>query len=80
MITTAAKEVSCGEPTRSDNVTALGVGEHIWSHTGVGDRYVTVIIDLTQLCEQTCPARLLNMALGRSKKAFKAWPGARRQA
>jgi transposase-like protein len=32
---------------RFDGVTAIGVDEHVWRHTRRGDKYVTVIIDLT---------------------------------
>lgn len=45
-----------------------------------GDKYVTVIIDLTGIRDGTGPARLLDMVEGRSKQAFKTWlaerPGA----
>src|SRR5699024_6477468 len=33
---------------RFDGVTAAGVDEHVWRHTRKGDKYVTVIIDLTR--------------------------------
>lgn len=35
------------DPTRFDGVRVLGVDEHVWRHTRFGDKYVTVIIDLT---------------------------------
>jgi transposase len=38
-----------------------------------GDKYVTVIIDLTPIRDGTGPARLLDMVEGRSKAAFKTW-------
>ena len=38
-----------------------------------GDKYVTVIIDLTPIRDGTGPARLLDMVEGRSKAVFKAW-------
>ena len=38
-----------------------------------GDRYVTVIIDLTPIRDGTGPARLLDMVEGRSKQVFKQW-------
>ncbi|WP_433274039.1 ISL3 family transposase [Pseudonocardia xinjiangensis] len=56
-----------------DGVTAIGVDEHVWRHTKLGDKYVTVIIDLTGIRDGTGPARLLDMIEGRSKQAFKAW-------
>ena len=45
----------------------------MWRHTRRGDRYVTVIIDLTPVRDASGPARLLNVVEGRSKKAFKTW-------
>ncbi len=45
----------------------------MWRHTRRGDKYVTVIIDLTPVRDQTGPARLLDMVEGRSKQAFKVW-------
>jgi transposase len=54
-----------------------GVGEHVWRHTRRGDKYVTVIIDLTGVRNGTGPARLLDMVEGRSKQAFNAWLAAR---
>jgi transposase len=48
-----------------------------WRHTRRGDKYVTVIIDLTPIRDRTGPARLLDMAEGRSKQAFKTWLAAR---
>lgn len=62
-----------GDPTRFDGVTVIGVDEHAWRHTRFGDRYVTVIIDLTPVREKTGPARLLDMVEGRSKAVFRAW-------
>ena len=54
-----------------DGVAVIGVDEHVWRHTRRGDKYVTVIIDLTGIREGTGPARLLDMVEGRSKQAFK---------
>ena len=61
------------DPHRFDNVTTIGVDEHVWRHTRFGDKYVTVIIDLTPAREKTGPARLLDMVEGRSKAVFKQW-------
>lgn len=61
------------DPTRFDGVQVLGVDEHVWRHTRRGDKYVTVIIDLTPIRDKTGPARLLDMVPGRSKQAFKSW-------
>jgi len=58
----------------------LGVDEHVWQHTRHGDKYVTVIIDLTPIRDDTGPARLLDMVEGRSKQAFKTWLAARPEA
>ena len=61
------------DPARFDGVTTIGVDEHVWRHTRFGDRYVTVIIDLTPTRRKTGPARLLDMVEGRSKAVFKQW-------
>lgn len=58
---------------RFDGVAVIGVDEHVWRHTRRGDKYVTVIIDLTPIRDGTGPARLLDMVEGRSKQAFKTW-------
>ncbi len=67
------KRVLIDDATRFDGVKVLGVDEHVWRHTRRGDKYVTVIIDLTPIRDGTGPARLLDMVEGRSKKAFKDW-------
>ncbi|ANG86017.1 ISL3 family transposase [Microbacterium aurantiacum] len=59
-------------------LTTIGVDEHVWRHTRFGDKYVTVIIDLTSVREKSGPARLLDMVEGRSKQVFKQWLAARR--
>ena len=53
------KRVLINDPARLDGVTrdAIGVDEHVWRHTRRGDKYVTVIIDLTGIREGTGPAR-----------------------
>ena len=61
------------QPERFDGVKVIGVDEHVWRHTRTGDKYVTVIIDLTPVAEGTGPARLLDMVAGRSKAVFKSW-------
>ena len=68
------------DPTRFDGVTTIGVDEHVWRHTRLGDKYVTVIIDLTPIREKTGPARLLDMVEGRSKAVFKQWLAGRPKA
>jgi transposase len=67
------KRVLINDATRFDGVAAIGVDEHVWRHTRRGDKYVTVIIDLTGIRDGTGPARLLDMVDGRSKQAFKSW-------
>jgi transposase len=72
--------VLIADPHRFDGVTVIGVDEHVWRHTRRGDKYVTVIIDLTGIRDGTGPARLLDMVEGRSKQAFKTWLADRPQA
>ncbi len=72
-ILTEGRRVLIDDPTRLEGVTTIGVDEHVWRHTRAGDKYVTVIIDLTALRAGTGPSRLLDMVEGRSKQAFKTW-------
>jgi transposase len=74
------KRLLIDEPHRFDGVQVVGVDEHVWRHTRRGDKYVTVIIDLTPIRDGTGPARLLDMVEGRSKQAFKTWLAERPQA
>ena len=74
------QRVLIADPARFEGVTTVGVDEHVWRHTRGGDKYVTVIIDLTPIRNSTGPARLLDMLEGRSKAAFKTWLAARPQA
>jgi transposase len=67
------RRVLIEDPDRFDGVRVIGVDEHVWRHTRRGDKYVTVIIDLTPVQNKTGPARLLDMVEGRSKRAFKTW-------
>jgi len=67
------KRVLIDDPARFEGVSAVGVDEHVWRHTRRGDKYVTVIIDLTGIRDGTGPARLLDIVEGRSKQAFKTW-------
>ena len=68
------------DPARFGGVRVIGVDEHVWRHTRRGDKYVTVIIDLTPIRDRTGPARLLDMVEGRSKQVFKTWLAAQPQA
>src|SRR6478735_8017945 len=67
------RRVLIDDPARFNGVTAIGVDEHVWRHTRRGDKFVTVIIDLTAVRDGTGPARLLDMVEGRSKQASQAW-------
>lgn len=71
------KRLLINDPDRFDGVAVIGVDEHVWRHTRRGDKYVTVIIDLTGIRAGTGPSRLLDMVAGRSKQAFKTWLAAR---
>ncbi len=79
-VLTEGRRALIEDPTRLEGVTAIGVDEHVWRHTRKGDKYVTVIIDLTKVRAGTGPARLLDMVEGRSKQAFKQWLSQRSQA
>ena len=67
------KRALIDDPARFDGVAVIGVDEHVWRHTRRGDKYVTVIIDLTPTRTRTGPSRLLAVVEGRSKQAFKTW-------
>ena len=67
------RPVLIADPHRFDGVRVIGVDEHVWRHTRRGDKYVTVIIDLTPVRDGAGPARLLDMVEGRSKQVFKTW-------
>ena len=74
------KRVLIDDDHRFNGVRVVGVDEHVWRHIRRGDKYVTVIIDLTAIRDGTGPARLLDMVEGRSKQAFKTWLADRDQA
>jgi len=74
------RRVLINDPGLLNGAKVIGVDEHVWRHTRRGDKYVTVIIDLTPVRAGTGPARLLDMIPGRSKAAFKAWLTQRPQA
>jgi hypothetical protein len=50
------RRVLISDPARFDGVRVIGVDEHVWRHTPRGDKYVTVIIDLTPVRDGTGPA------------------------
>jgi transposase len=61
-------------PARLQNVTTLGVDEHIWRPSRVGvDRAVTIMVDLSRDQAGCLHARLLDAVVGRSGTAYKAW-------
>ena len=61
-----------GGPRRRRFTRALrsraGGAPSVWRHTRRGDRYVTVMIDLTPVRDRSGPARLVDVVPGRSKK------------
>jgi len=67
------KRALLDDPARFDGVKVIGVDEHVWRHTRRGEKFVTVVIDLTPVRDRTGPSRLLAMVEGRSKQAFKTW-------
>ncbi len=71
------RRVLIDDEARFDGVAVIGVDEHVWRHTRRGEKYVTVVIDLTPIRDGTGSARLLDMVEGRSKQAFKQWLAAR---
>jgi len=73
------KRVLIDDAARFDGVAVIGVDEHVWRHTRKGDKYVTVVIDLTGIRDGTGSARLLDMVEGRSKQAFQQWLSQRPQ-
>lgn len=72
------RRVLIDDPARFEGVRVIGVDEHVWRHTRRGEKYVTVVIDLTPIRDGTGPARPLDMVEGRSKAAFKTWLSERR--
>ena len=72
-ILTHAQSALLDDPHRFDGVEVLGVDEHVWRRTKRDDRYVTVVIDLIPVRDRSGPARLLDVAPGRSKKVLKTW-------
>ncbi len=69
----AGREMLINDPSRLNGVRVIGVDEHAWRHTRRGEKFVTVIIDLTPVRDGVGAARLLDMVSGRSKAVFKTW-------
>ena len=68
-------------PARFDDVTVLGVDEHIWHHVstrpigsgGRGPKELTGMVDLTRDVHGRTRARLLDLVPGRSGEAYRSW-------
>lgn len=68
------------DESRFENVTTLGVDEHIWHHVDPrkrGPKELTGMVDLTRDKHGKTRARLLDLVPGRSGKAYKDWLHAR---
>ena len=91
-ILASAQATLLHDPHRFDGAEVLGVDDSpralrsraggapsVWRHTRRGDRYVTVMIDLTPVRDRSGPARLLDVVPGRSKKVLKTWLSQRDQ-
>jgi len=68
------------DPDRFDNVTSLGVDEHIWHHVDErrrGPKALTGMVDLSPDQAGRTRARLLDLVPGRSGKAYADWLAAR---
>jgi transposase len=65
-----------GDESRFENVTTLGVDEHIWHHVDPrkrGPKELTGMVDLTRDEHGKTRARLLDLVPGRSGKAYATW-------
>ncbi len=70
----AEARLRINRPARLTGIDALGVDEHVWTHTGFpGSGVVTGIIDHTRDAHGTVHARLLDLVPGRSGKAYADW-------
>ncbi|WP_420874862.1 ISL3 family transposase [Pseudoclavibacter helvolus] len=68
------------DESRFENVTTLGVDEHIWHHVDPrkrGPKELTGMVDLTRDSTGKTRARLLDLVPGRSGKAYATWLSAR---
>ena len=63
------------DPARLDGVKVLGVDEHLWRPSRVGDanRAVTGMVDLTRDADRQLPARLNDVVPGRTGTAYAGW-------
>jgi len=73
------------DEARFDGVTTLGLDEHIWHHVstrpvdqgGRGPKELTGMVDLTRDLHGRVHARLLDLVVGRSGRAYADWLTAR---
>ena len=70
------------EPARLDGVRTLGVDEHVWRPSRIGDsqRAATAMVDLTRDEHGQLHARLLDVVPGRSGSAYAGWLQAQTEA
>jgi transposase len=69
-----AELVATAGSDRLAGVKVIGVDEHRWAPRRRGIQgFVTLIIDLTPVHDQTGPARLLDLVEGRSATALASW-------
>ncbi len=63
------------DPARLEGVSVLGVDEHVWRPSRVGDQHraVTGIVDLTRDEHGQLHARLLDVVPGRTGTAYASW-------
>jgi transposase len=74
-------EVMAADPSRFENVSSLGVDEHVWHHVstkptdagGRGPKELTGMVDLTRDQQGRVRARLLDLVPGRSGKVYADW-------
>ena len=73
------RRVLIADPARFDGVRVIGVDEHVWRHTRRGDKYVTVIIDLTPVRDGPARPGCWTWSRAAPRQAFKAWLADRAQ-
>lgn len=78
-------EAAAADPTRFEQVSILGVDEHVWHHVstkpvaagGRGPKELTGMVDLTRHPDKdgnlVVRARLLDLLPGRSAETYKSW-------
>ncbi len=70
------------DPTRLNGVRTIGVDEHVWRPSRIGDshRAATAMVDLTRDADGCLHARLLDVVPGRSGRAYARWLQAQAEA